>query len=63
MHTDVRFTDTVLIYILISILLIYIPGVLISYTLYLQLRGNLIANMVRETSDHGPFNSWDRVGY
>ena len=25
--------------------------------------GNLIANMVRETSDHGPFNSWDRVPY
>ena len=24
------------------------------------LEGNLIFNMVRETSDHGPFNSWDR---
>ena len=24
---------------------------------------NLIFNMVRETGDHGPFNSWDRVPY
>ena len=24
------------------------------------LEGNLIFNMVRETGDHGPFNSWDR---
>jgi hypothetical protein len=25
--------------------------------------GNLIANCVRESGDHGPFNSWDRVPY
>ena len=25
--------------------------------------GNLVFNMVRETSDHGPFNSWDRQPY
>jgi hypothetical protein len=25
--------------------------------------GNLVFNMVRETSDHGPFNSWDRVPF
>jgi len=28
-----------------------------------SLEGNLIANMVRETGDHGPFNSWDRIPY
>jgi hypothetical protein len=27
------------------------------------LSGNLIANCVRESGDHGPFNSWDRVPY
>ena len=27
------------------------------------LENNLIFNMVRETSDHGPFNSWDRQPY
>lgn len=27
------------------------------------LQGNLIFNMVRETGDHGPFNSWDRQPY
>ncbi|XP_065196933.1 uncharacterized protein LOC135828411 isoform X1 [Sycon ciliatum] len=27
------------------------------------LRGNLIFNMVRETDDHGMFNSWDRQPY
>ena len=27
------------------------------------IRGNLIANCVRESGDHGPFNSWDRVPY
>jgi len=27
------------------------------------LRGNLVANCVRESGDHGPFNSWDRVPY
>ena len=27
------------------------------------LQGNLIFNMVRETGDHGPFNSWDREPY
>ena len=27
------------------------------------LEGNLIANCVRESGDHGPFNSWDRVPY
>eukprot|EP01137_Pigoraptor_chileana_P024016 Opistho-2@91291 len=26
-------------------------------------QGNLMFNLVRETSDHGPFNSWDRVPY
>lgn len=26
-------------------------------------QGNLVFNMVRETGDHGPFNSWDRVPY
>jgi len=25
--------------------------------------GNLLANCVRESGDHGPFNSWDRVPY
>ena len=25
--------------------------------------GNLVFNMVRETNDHGPFNSWDRQPY
>ena len=25
------------------------------------LEGNLLANCVRESGDHGPFNSWDRV--
>jgi len=25
--------------------------------------GNLVFNMVRETEDHGPFNSWDRQPY
>jgi hypothetical protein len=24
---------------------------------------NLLFNYVRETSDHGPFNSWDRQAY
>ena len=28
-----------------------------------RLENNLIFNMVRETNDHGPFNSWDRVPY
>ena len=28
-----------------------------------KVENNLIFNMVRETSDHGPFNSWDRVPY
>lgn len=28
-----------------------------------HLEGNLIFNMVRETGDHGPFNSWDRQPY
>lgn len=27
------------------------------------LKGNLITNCVRESGDHGPFNSWDRVPY
>ena len=27
------------------------------------MRGNLLANCVRESGDHGPFNSWDRVPY
>ena len=27
------------------------------------LKNNLIFNMVRETGDHGPFNSWDRQPY
>jgi len=27
------------------------------------LEGNLLANCVRESGDHGPFNSWDRVPY
>jgi hypothetical protein len=27
------------------------------------MKGNLIANCVRESGDHGPFNSWDRVPY
>ena len=27
------------------------------------LRNNLVFNQVRETVDHGPFNSWDRVPY
>ena len=25
--------------------------------------GNLVFNMVRETGDHGPYNSWDRQPY
>ena len=25
--------------------------------------GNLLLNTCRESSDHGPFNSWDRVPY
>ena len=28
-----------------------------------EMRGNLIANCVRESGYHGPFNSWDRVPY
>ena len=28
-----------------------------------RLENNLVFNMVRETNDHGPFNSWDRVPY
>jgi hypothetical protein len=28
-----------------------------------RMEGNLIFNMVRETGDHGPFNSWDRQPY
>jgi len=27
------------------------------------IKGNLIFNMVRETGDHGPYNSWDRQPY
>ena len=27
------------------------------------IKNNLLFNMVRETSDHGPFNSWDRQPY
>merc|ERR1719453_869799 len=27
------------------------------------IEGNLLANCVRESGDHGPFNSWDRVPY
>ncbi len=27
------------------------------------LQGNLVTNCVRESGDHGPFNSWDRVPY
>ena len=27
------------------------------------LKNNLIFNMVRETAEHGPFNSWDRQPY
>ena len=27
------------------------------------MQGNLIFNMVRETGDHGPYNSWDRQPY
>eukprot|EP01060_Flectonema_neradi_P039947 TRINITY_DN896_c1_g1_i2.p1 TRINITY_DN896_c1_g1~~TRINITY_DN896_c1_g1_i2.p1 ORF type:complete len:953 (+),score=255.36 TRINITY_DN896_c1_g1_i2:56-2914(+) len=27
------------------------------------LEGNLLANCVRESGDHGPFNSWDRIPY
>merc|ERR1712196_247 len=27
------------------------------------LKGNLLTNCVRESGDHGPFNSWDRVPY
>ena len=27
------------------------------------MEGNLLANCVRESGDHGPFNSWDRVPY
>ena len=29
----------------------------------LNISGNVIFNTVRETSDHGPFNSWDRQPY
>ena len=28
-----------------------------------EMKGNLIFNTVRETGDHGPFNSWDRQPY
>ena len=28
-----------------------------------RFENNLIFNMVRETNDHGPFNSWDRLPY
>ena len=28
-----------------------------------RVENNLIFNMVRETNDHGPFNSWDRLPY
>jgi len=28
-----------------------------------RIRGNLVFNMVRETGDHGPYNSWDRQPY
>ena len=28
-----------------------------------MLVGNLLLNCVRESGDHGPFNSWDRVPY
>merc|ERR1712139_561970 len=28
-----------------------------------HMRGNLLFNHVRETGDHGPFNSWDRQPY
>ena len=28
-----------------------------------EIVGNLILNCVRESGDHGPFNSWDRVPY
>jgi hypothetical protein len=27
------------------------------------MEGNLVFNCVRESADHGPFNSWDRVPY
>ena len=27
------------------------------------MEGNLLANCVRESGDHGPFNSWDRIPY
>lgn len=27
------------------------------------MEGNLLFNCVRESGDHGPFNSWDRVPY
>ena len=27
------------------------------------IEGNLLANCVRESGDHGPWNSWDRVPY
>ena len=27
------------------------------------MQGNLVLNMVRETGDHGPYNSWDRQPY
>ena len=27
------------------------------------MRNNLLFNLVRETTDHGPFNSWDRTPY
>ena len=28
-----------------------------------NIKGNLLFNWVRETGDHGPFNSWDRMPY
>ena len=34
------------------------PGLSMSHT-----QGNLIFNQVRETGDHGPYNSWDRQPY
>merc|ERR1712093_560100 len=27
------------------------------------IEGNFVGNCVRESGDHGPFNSWDRVPY
>jgi len=34
-----------------------------SHTFCSRISGNLVFNMVRETGDHGPFNSWDRQPY